>query len=261
MVGMGYNLEEIQDSLAKMKYDEITATYLLLGRKASEVDTAPGHCSDGGVFPADTHSHTSLLSPAGAQWVGLQQQPLAGQTQTQQRAQRPVPLPPQSPEERLLQPQAAALQRARWRGRHWASSVYLLFFFSSFFWLGLRGIKLWHGSHSCSGHVPFPLRVYKRLLCGTVAHCRRGSKPLSQAGHMSASSKPLPYLHSTEPSAQRWYFVTASGCITSSQSVLQLWHFTAGLGHSELEQQQMNEPLRRKKKHWICRKHELYCIL
>lgn len=45
MVGMGYNLEEIQDSLAKMKYDEITATYLLLGRKASEVQrmshTAP----------------------------------------------------------------------------------------------------------------------------------------------------------------------------------------------------------------------------
>lgn len=37
MVGMGFNLEEIQESLAKMKYDEITATYLLLGRKASEV--------------------------------------------------------------------------------------------------------------------------------------------------------------------------------------------------------------------------------
>ncbi|XP_077394494.1 MAP/microtubule affinity-regulating kinase 3a isoform X13 [Festucalex cinctus] len=36
MVGMGYNLDEIQESLAKMKYDEITATYLLLGRKASE---------------------------------------------------------------------------------------------------------------------------------------------------------------------------------------------------------------------------------
>ncbi|CAL9687148.1 unnamed protein product [Knipowitschia caucasica] len=39
MVGMGYNLEEIQESLAKMKYDEITATYLLLGRKASENDS------------------------------------------------------------------------------------------------------------------------------------------------------------------------------------------------------------------------------
>jgi MAP/microtubule affinity-regulating kinase len=41
MVGMGYNLEEIQESLAKMKYDEITATYLLLSRKSSEVNTQP----------------------------------------------------------------------------------------------------------------------------------------------------------------------------------------------------------------------------
>uniref|UniRef100_A0A4W5QBS6 non-specific serine/threonine protein kinase n=1 Tax=Hucho hucho TaxID=62062 RepID=A0A4W5QBS6_9TELE len=32
MVGMGFSPEEIQESLAKMKYDEITATYLLLGR-------------------------------------------------------------------------------------------------------------------------------------------------------------------------------------------------------------------------------------
>lgn len=49
MVGMGYNLEEIQDSLAKMKYDEITATYLLLGRKASEVQrSASGHPRGGG---------------------------------------------------------------------------------------------------------------------------------------------------------------------------------------------------------------------
>ncbi|XP_059907441.1 MAP/microtubule affinity-regulating kinase 3a isoform X2 [Gadus macrocephalus] len=38
MVGMGFNLEEIQESLAKMKYDEITATYLLLSRKSSEME-------------------------------------------------------------------------------------------------------------------------------------------------------------------------------------------------------------------------------
>lgn len=37
MVGMGFSREELNDSLAKMKYDDITATYLLLGRKAAEV--------------------------------------------------------------------------------------------------------------------------------------------------------------------------------------------------------------------------------
>ncbi|KAM9433191.1 MAP/microtubule affinity-regulating kinase 3-like isoform 15-T15 [Salvelinus alpinus] len=38
MVGMGFSPEDIQESLAKMKYDEITATYLLLGRKSSELE-------------------------------------------------------------------------------------------------------------------------------------------------------------------------------------------------------------------------------
>ncbi|XP_072217873.1 MAP/microtubule affinity-regulating kinase 3-like [Leuresthes tenuis] len=38
MVGMGYSRDKINDSLAKMKYDDITATYLLLGREAAEVE-------------------------------------------------------------------------------------------------------------------------------------------------------------------------------------------------------------------------------
>ncbi len=37
MVGMGYSREEILESLTRMKYDEITAAYLLLGRKSTEV--------------------------------------------------------------------------------------------------------------------------------------------------------------------------------------------------------------------------------
>ncbi|KAM8834392.1 MAP/microtubule affinity-regulating kinase 3a isoform 18-T19 [Synchiropus picturatus] len=53
MVGMGYNLDEIQESLAKMKYDEITATYLLLGRKASELE--PGDSA--------SSSNVSLAKP------------------------------------------------------------------------------------------------------------------------------------------------------------------------------------------------------
>uniref|UniRef100_A0AAY4BEE5 non-specific serine/threonine protein kinase n=1 Tax=Denticeps clupeoides TaxID=299321 RepID=A0AAY4BEE5_9TELE len=39
MVGMGYSREEINESLTRMKYDEITATYLLLGRKSTEART------------------------------------------------------------------------------------------------------------------------------------------------------------------------------------------------------------------------------
>uniref|UniRef100_A0A672MQU3 non-specific serine/threonine protein kinase n=1 Tax=Sinocyclocheilus grahami TaxID=75366 RepID=A0A672MQU3_SINGR len=36
IVGMGFSREKIQESLSKMNYDEITAIYLLLGRKTSE---------------------------------------------------------------------------------------------------------------------------------------------------------------------------------------------------------------------------------
>ena len=37
MINMGYSRKEIEESLIKNKYDEITATYLLLGRRTSEV--------------------------------------------------------------------------------------------------------------------------------------------------------------------------------------------------------------------------------
>uniref|UniRef100_A0A8D3DV48 MAP/microtubule affinity-regulating kinase 3 n=1 Tax=Scophthalmus maximus TaxID=52904 RepID=A0A8D3DV48_SCOMX len=73
MVGMGYSREKINESLAKMKYDDITATYLLLGRRAAEVRGGavtkvqthrgqPGSVTD--MF-TDCHSLTppTLLSP------------------------------------------------------------------------------------------------------------------------------------------------------------------------------------------------------
>nr|XP_040025703.1 MAP/microtubule affinity-regulating kinase 3-like [Gasterosteus aculeatus aculeatus] len=40
MVGMGYSREDINDSLTKMKYDDITAAYLLLGRHAAEAEVS-----------------------------------------------------------------------------------------------------------------------------------------------------------------------------------------------------------------------------
>lgn len=37
MVTMGFSKEEITDSVSSQKYDEVMATYLLLGRKPPEV--------------------------------------------------------------------------------------------------------------------------------------------------------------------------------------------------------------------------------
>ncbi|XP_041941418.1 MAP/microtubule affinity-regulating kinase 3a isoform X3 [Alosa sapidissima] len=45
MVSMGYSCEKIQESLSKMKYDEITATYLLLAHKANEQEISDSSSS------------------------------------------------------------------------------------------------------------------------------------------------------------------------------------------------------------------------
>lgn len=37
LVAMGYNRQEIEESLSQVRYDDVFATYLLLGRKSTDV--------------------------------------------------------------------------------------------------------------------------------------------------------------------------------------------------------------------------------
>ncbi|MED6280307.1 MAP/microtubule affinity-regulating kinase 3 [Characodon lateralis] len=62
MVQMGYSREKINDSLTKMKYDDITATYLLLGRKAAEMDLGGASSLLKPNPSSSSHSPAHLLS-------------------------------------------------------------------------------------------------------------------------------------------------------------------------------------------------------
>uniref|UniRef100_A0AAQ4RAZ4 MAP/microtubule affinity-regulating kinase 3 n=1 Tax=Gasterosteus aculeatus aculeatus TaxID=481459 RepID=A0AAQ4RAZ4_GASAC len=56
MVTMGFPNDEISESLKGQKFDEVMATYLLLGRKAPEVSSVLGHSSISPAHPKVTRS-------------------------------------------------------------------------------------------------------------------------------------------------------------------------------------------------------------
>uniref|UniRef100_A0A8C2XBG0 MAP/microtubule affinity-regulating kinase 3 n=1 Tax=Cyclopterus lumpus TaxID=8103 RepID=A0A8C2XBG0_CYCLU len=80
MVGMGFTRDEIRDSLSSQKYNEVTATYLLLGRK-NEVSKSAlprslvSHLSGGPAVPGSTQPKRS---PSGiGEGAGLKEERLS----------------------------------------------------------------------------------------------------------------------------------------------------------------------------------------
>ncbi|XP_060929011.1 MAP/microtubule affinity-regulating kinase 4 isoform X2 [Limanda limanda] len=73
MVGMGFTRDEIRDSLSSQKYNEVTATYLLLGRK-NEVDGSESRTGSSlslarvrpGTITNGTSKHSTSSSSSGA---------------------------------------------------------------------------------------------------------------------------------------------------------------------------------------------------
>ena len=60
MVNMGYNKRDIEDSLGTCKYDDITATYLLLSKRTTEVSLVSLKSISASTFEKLILGHTYL---------------------------------------------------------------------------------------------------------------------------------------------------------------------------------------------------------
>ncbi|XP_068609911.1 MAP/microtubule affinity-regulating kinase 3-like [Brachionichthys hirsutus] len=99
MVELGYSREEIDSSLSKMKYDDITAAYLLLGRRAAEVRC--GYRGNDGLAAGDSKPRAS---PA----HGVNQRSSSSSSSRQRRYSEQVCPASSAPHPRRSQTAAAA---------------------------------------------------------------------------------------------------------------------------------------------------------